>query len=387
MAGSELFGKEELDSVKKLFNSKNIVLYRYAAKNSMVAEFENLFAEYMGVKYAHAVSSGTAAIHSALAGVGIGLGDEVITTSFTFIAPLEAIAALGATPVPVNIDETYNLDPIQIEKSITEKTKAVVCVPMWSAPKMEEIIKICEKNNLILIEDAAQSLGGKYNGNFLGTFGRVGSFSFDAGKTISTGEGGMVITNDKETYDRVAEFSDHGHMHMPNIPRGKDPRRMPGLNYRMSEVSAAIGLAQLEKIDDVINTVNKIKLKLKNKLELIPGIKFRSFTDEKGSVEHVMILKLKNPGIASYCDKCLTENGLSSSILPEAVDWHFVTSWSHLLKKFDRFDNVDLSKAFNKTDNLLKSSLGLFISLKMDNKKINKIVRVIKQAHIDYSSL
>ena len=168
MAGGELFGRDELESIKKLFDSKNVILYRYAAKNSMVQEFERKFADYMNVKYAHAVSSGTAAIHSALAGVGVGPGDEVITTAFTFIAPLETIAALGAIPVPIDIDETYHLDPIELEKSITEKTKAVVCVPMWSAPKMDEIIKVCDKYALTLVEDAAQTLGGRYKGKLLG---------------------------------------------------------------------------------------------------------------------------------------------------------------------------------------------------------------------------
>ena len=384
MPGSELIGKQEFEALKKIFDSKNICFYRYAAQDSRVAEFEKKFADYMGVNYAHAVSSGTAAIHSALASVGIGPGDEVITTAFTFIAPLEAIAALGAIPIPVDIDETYHLDPREVEKAITDKTKAVVSIPMWAAPKMDQLEEICEKNNLILIEDAAQALGGKYNGKKLGTFGKVGSFSFDWGKTISTGEGGMIITNDKETYDRAAEFSDHGHMHVPNIPRGRDPRRTPGLNYRMSELSAAIGLAQLEKIDSILKSAKMIKSKLKNKLEMIEGLKFREFTDESGAVGHMLIFKLKDINKAKYFDEYLSKNGLSASILPEAFDWHFAGAWSHLLSKYEQFSNVDLNKIFARSAKILKSSIGLSISLRMDNEKIERIVEVIKDATTSY---
>ena len=118
---------------------------------------------------------------------------------------------------------------------------------------MDILTELCRKYNLILIEDAAQSLGASYKGKKLGTFGQLGTFSFDFGKTIHTGEGGMIITNDKKSYDKAAEFSDHGHMHVDNIPRGKDPRRSPGLNYRMSELTAAVGIAQLNKIDYIFN--------------------------------------------------------------------------------------------------------------------------------------
>ena len=144
MPGSELIGKEELKQISRLFKKSNVNLYRYGQNNFIATELEKKFAEYMGVNYAHLVSSGTAAIHSALAGCGIGKDDEVITTAYTFVAPIEAIAALGAIPIPVNIDETYHLDPNEIIKNITKKTKAIVCIPMWAAPKMQQIQKIAK---------------------------------------------------------------------------------------------------------------------------------------------------------------------------------------------------------------------------------------------------
>lgn len=272
MAGAELIGKEELAEILELFSGEKVNLYRYGGGNYKAREFEERFAEYMGVKYAHAVSSGTAAIHCALAGAGIGPGDEVITTAWTFIAPIEAISALGAVPVPVELDETYHLDPAEVEKAITSATKAVVAIPMWASPKMDELAAICQSNNLILIEDAAQALGASYKGRKLGTIGKVGSFSFDAGKTLHTGEGGIIITDDKDIYDRAAEFSDHGHMHLPGLPRGKDPRRAKGLNLRLSELTAAVGLGQLAKIDHILSKTRENKKKIKDAISHLDNI-------------------------------------------------------------------------------------------------------------------
>ncbi len=158
MPGSELVGEEEFAEIEKMFQKGAGNIARYGPHGHAVSELEERFAEYMGVRYAHAVSSGTAAIHSALSAAGIGPGDEVITTSFTFVAPIEAICNLGGTPLLVEIDETYHLDPEAIREAVTECTKAVVSIPMWAAPQMEQIVKICEDCNLVLIEDAAQCL-------------------------------------------------------------------------------------------------------------------------------------------------------------------------------------------------------------------------------------
>ena len=330
MAGSELIGKEELEQIKRLFEKSYVNLYRYGQNNFLAKELEQKFAKYMGVKYAHLVSSGTAAIHSALAACGITKGDQVITTAYTFVAPIEAIAALGAIPVPVDIDSTYHLDPDEIEKNITEKTKAIVSIPMWAAPQMDKITKIAKDNNLILIEDAAQALGAQYKGKKLGTIGDIGSFSFDAGKTLHTGEGGIIITNNKDLYDKAAEFSDHGHMHLSNLPRGLDPRRMKGLNLRMSELTAAIGIAQLDKIDFILDEAKKHKDYIKNHLRDIPNITFRKFSDEVGSQGDTLIFNFTKSETAINISKFMEDKGLGTKILPEAFEWHYAGSWNHI---------------------------------------------------------
>ena len=377
MPGSELIGKEELIEIKELFNKEKTMLYRYGPNNYKTRQFEEMFANYMGVKYAHAVSSGTAAIHSALASVGVSPSDEVITTAWTFVAPIETILALGAIPVLANIDETYHLDPLEVKKLITNKTKAVVSVPMWSAPKMDELKKICKDNNVVLVEDAAQSLGASYKGKKLGTFGKVGSFSFDFGKTLHTGEGGMIVTNDKDCYDRAAEFSDHGHMHVDGLPRGKDPRRNPGLNYRMSELTAAVGIAQLKKIDYILSKAKENKYKIKNAISNIPGIKFRKFSDEEGAQGDTLIFSLESADKALELEKLLMDNGFGTKILPEAIDWHYGGVWEHILCRFSRYYNINLEEKYKRTGDLLRKSICLNIPILMKSNQINRLINTI----------
>lgn len=377
MPGSEIIGREELKEINELFSKEKVVLYRYGPNNYKTKEFEKLFADYMGVKYAHAVSSGTAAIHSALAGIGIKKGDEVITTAWTFVAPIEAIVALGAVPVLVNIDNTFNLDPVEVEKAITNKTKAIVSVPMWSSPNMHTLVKIANKNKIDLVEDAAQSLGATFEGKKVGTFGKVGSFSFDFGKTLNTGEGGMVITNNKNIYDKVAEFSDHGHMHKTDLPRGKDPRRKPGLNYRISELTSAVGIAQLKKIDTILKKSKKNKYLVKDALRNMPGLKFREFDDEKGSQGDTLIFSLKNSKKALLFEQVLNDNGFGTKILPEAIDWHFAGVWTHILPQYKIYKNIDLEQKFKKTGSLLRRSICLNIPIILSDKEINNFIKTI----------
>ncbi|NTV91734.1 MAG: DegT/DnrJ/EryC1/StrS family aminotransferase [Chlorobiaceae bacterium] len=377
MAGAELIGREELAEIQELFSGEKVNLYRYGGGNYKTREFEERFAKYMGVKYAHAVSSGTAAIHCALAGAGIGPGDEVITTAWTFIAPIEAISALGAVPVPVELDETYHLDPSEVEKAITPATKAVVAIPMWASPKMDELAAICRSNNLILIEDAAQALGASYKGRKLGTIGKVGSFSFDAGKTLHTGEGGIIITDDKDIYDRAAEFSDHGHMHLPGLPRGKDPRRAKGLNLRLSELTAAVGLGQLAKIDHILSKTRENKKKIKDAISHLDNIILRPFADEDGSQGDTLIFRVMDRSRALMFEAHLLERGFGTKILPEALDWHYAGVWGHLLGEYDRYKGVDLETLWPKTGAMLRSSICLNIPVLMDDTVINQLIDAI----------
>ncbi|GAJ14306.1 unnamed protein product, partial [marine sediment metagenome] len=241
------------------------VLFRYGFDKERkgifkVKEFEEAFAKYCGAGYALGVSSGSAALKVALAAMDVGPGDEVIVPAFTFVATYEAVLEVGAIPVMADVDESLNLDPDDIEAKITPYTKAVIPVHMCGAPaRIDKIVEVAKKNNLLVLEDNAQGCGGSYRGKKLGTFGDMGIFSFDYVKTITTGEGGMVLTDNKALYDRADEYHDHGHDHNPNVSRAMEGRSILGFNYRMGELQGALGLAQLGKLEYVIAEQKKNK--------------------------------------------------------------------------------------------------------------------------------
>lgn len=209
--------------------------------------FEKKFTKFIGTKYAVAVSSGTAGLHLAMIASGIGPGDEVITTPFSFIASANSILYVGAKPVFVDIDPaTYNMDPKKIERAITPKTRAILVVHIFGQPaEMNPILKIAKKHNLKIIEDACESLGATYKGRKTGTFGESAVFAFYANKQLTTGEGGMIVTNNKKIYELCRSLRNQGRSE--NM-QWLDHTRL-GYNYRMDELSAAVGLAQIEKIN------------------------------------------------------------------------------------------------------------------------------------------
>lgn len=228
------------DSIKAV---QDVLKSGQLAQGPKVDEFEKAFANYIGTKYAVAVNSGTAALHTALFASGIGHGDEVITTSFSFIATANCCLFCGATPVFADIDEnTFNISPSSIEKKITSKTKAIIIVHLYGQScDMDEILKICRKHNLILIEDACQAHGAEYAGRKVGSFG-VGCFSFYPTKNMITGEGGMLTTDDEEIAKKVRMFRAHGQ-------NQKYVHDVLGYNFRMTDIAAALGLCQLKSLD------------------------------------------------------------------------------------------------------------------------------------------
>jgi len=254
MPGFEVFGEEEKKEINDVLATG--VLFRYEFPEQRrgvykVRSFEEQFAAYCRCRHAQAVTSGTAALKVALACLGIGPGDEVITQGFTFVATWEAIFDAGATPVFCEIDTTLNMDPADLEQRITPRTKAIIPVHMLgAAARIAEIKAIADRHSLPVIEDTAQSAGGTLHGRYLGTFGACGTFSFDPVKTMTTGEGGMIITDDAALWQRMSEYHDHGHDHVSNPGgRGGEGRRFIGFNYRMMELQGAIGIAQLAKLD------------------------------------------------------------------------------------------------------------------------------------------
>jgi len=212
------------------------------AQGPRVAAFERAFADYIGVKHAIATNNGTTALHTALLAHGIGIGDEVLTVSFTFIASVNAILYTGATPVLADIDSSFNLDPAVIARAITPRTRAIMPVHLFGQPcDMGAILEIARRHNLVVVEDACQAHGAAYRGKRVGTFGTAG-FSFYATKNMTTGEGGMLTTNDDDVAARARLLINHG-------MKVRYHHEILGYNYRMTELAAAIGMEQLKQLD------------------------------------------------------------------------------------------------------------------------------------------
>lgn len=234
-------------------------------------EFEREVASFVGSRYAVVVSNGTVSLFVALSSLGIGPSDEVIVPDFTMIASANAILLSGATPVFVDIEkETLCLDLTQVEKKISKRTKAIMPVPInGRAPDMAKLLRIAKKHNLFVVEDAAQALGSYYQGKHLGTFGEIGSFSFSTPKVITTGQGGALVTNSKRLYEKMLRIKDFGRR-----KRGMDEYEELGYNFKISDLQAALGVAQMRKLGLRLKRKKAMYLLYKKLLQDIPEIKF-----------------------------------------------------------------------------------------------------------------
>ena len=289
--GSYVLGQEEIDEVIEVLVSGHLSRYRPGepgvSGEPKVYRFERAFEALTGAKHCLAVNSGTSALMASLAGLGIGSGDEVIVPGYTFVASMSAVVYSGAVPVLAEIDESLTLDPRDIEKKITPKTRAIMAVHMLGAPcDMDEIMRIAKENHLYVIEDVCQACGGSYHGATLGTIGDFGAFSLNVFKTITAGDGGMLITNDTTAYERAFAFHDQGSR--PLRLGQDDDGSLLGINMRMNEVTGAVALAQLRKIDMILSTLRFKKQLFKSRLGEVANVRFRSLHDEVGECATVL---------------------------------------------------------------------------------------------------
>jgi 8-amino-3,8-dideoxy-alpha-D-manno-octulosonate transaminase len=395
MAGAELIGKEETKEVMDVLGTG--VFARYGFDNERkgfwkVRDFEKTFAKYMGAKYALGVTSGSAALTVALTALDVGPGDEVICPAFTFVATYEAVLEVGAIPVMADIDDTLNLDPDEISRKVTAKTKAVIPVHMCgSAAQIERIVKIAKKHKLLVLEDNAQALGGSVNGKMLGTFGNMGTFSFDHYKVITAGEGGMVITNDEKLYHRAEWYHDHGHDHLSKISRALDGRTILGFNYRMNELQGALGLAQIRKLDRVIAAQKKNKETIKGFLRQVPGIGFRKIPDSDGDSATFLGFNLPTEKKTRLFQKALQEEGIATTLYKDNF-WHYVPNWEHFLarqtansKKHPFSDPRNSQPVYDRkmiprAEDLLGRTLFMGVNVKMPAAKMKNLRRAIENA-------
>ncbi len=395
MPGSELFGQEEKKEVMDVLETGILFRYNHEAQRNDIWKaktFEQEFAAYYGVKHCHMCSSGTTADDITLAACGVGVGDEVIVPPFTYIAPIEAVLKSGAKPVFAEIDDTLCLSPEGIEAVITPKTKALMLIHMCGAmAKIEEIVAICKKHNILLIEDAAQAIGATFNGKKIGTFGDIACYSFDFFKTITAGEGGAITTNNDTLYEKSHMYADHGHDHI-GTNRGAEGHPILGTNYRISELHAAVALAQFRKLPTILENQRKNKSIIKQKLERIGEIKFRHLPDQAG--DNASFLSFFMPDIQST-QKLLeisNEKGLGL-IYWYDNNFHYLKNWDHL-KQLSTAYPLAIDKAewtnymsqleLPKTNDLMSRMICIGIKIKWPENEIapfaDQLVQAVKES-------
>ncbi|MEO6730489.1 MAG: DegT/DnrJ/EryC1/StrS family aminotransferase [Ferruginibacter sp.] len=396
MPGFEMFGDEERKEVNDVMETGILMRYGFDAARKGIwkaKELETAITETFGCKHAQLLSSGTAALTTALSALSVGYGDEVILPSFTFVASFEAVISVGAIPVLVDVDDTLTLNPAAVRKAITAQTKCIMPVHMCgSMADMDELLAICKEHNLVLLEDACQSIGASYKGKMLGTIGDAGTFSFDFVKTITCAEGGVVMTNREDVYVASDGFSDHGHDHK-GTDRGADLHPFIGYNYRISELHAAVGLAQIKKLDQFLSIQRTNNKALREILSGIPEISFRRVPDEAGDSCTFLTWFLPTPEITKAVVTEMRIQGImAGNFYWFDNNWHYISKWDHL-KNATTLNKLhpDLkaaviyhaSKDFSASDAVLSRCVSTLISLLWTEEQIKEkgrqMVTVIKR--------
>jgi dTDP-4-amino-4,6-dideoxygalactose transaminase len=331
--GMELIGEEEIQEVLEVLRGGYIYRYGEAASpnadprfKGKVVQCEREIASYAGVRYSVAVNSGTSALLAALVGLGVGPGDEVIVPGFTYIASISSIVYSKAIPVLTEIDETFNLDPEDVKRKITPHTKAIMAVHMMGNPaRLDELKRIADEHGIALLEDTAQAFGATYKGRVAGSVGKVGTYSFNVYKTITSGDGGMVVTDDEEVYKRAFAFHDQGHLPLrTGVEIGERP--FFGLDFRYTELQAAVLIAQFRKLTQLLRRLRENKRCYKDLISDLPGIRFREITDEQGECATMLTVILPTAEIAQ---KIAAD--LGTKVVARA-GWHVYNNMEQLLQ-------------------------------------------------------
>jgi len=328
--GMELIGEEERQQVLEVLDGG--YLFRYGSPDNpdfkaKVYQLEQEVSKLMGVQHGVALNSGTTALLVALGGLGIGPGDEVIVPGYTFIASMSSVIYARAIPILAEVDRTLNLDPDDVRRKITPRTKAIMVVHMLGNPaRMDELKAVADEHNLLLIEDCAQAFGATYKGRHVGSIGNAGTYSFNVFKIITAGDGGMVVTDDEETYRRCFGFHDQGHSPLrTGVEVGNRP--FVGLDFRMTELSAAVLLAQLHKLDKLLATLRANKRRFKQAIADLPGLDFRELPDPEGELATLLTVFLPNEEVARKMARELGTKVVADS------GWHVYSNMEQILEK------------------------------------------------------
>src|SRR5436190_12667623 len=332
--GMELIGEEEIQEVLDVLRGGYLFRYGISLGSEVdprfkgkVYQVEKEIAEYCGLRHAVAVNSGTSALLTALAGLGIGPGDEVIVPGYTFIASLSSVVYSRAIPVLAEVDRTFNLDPEDVKAKITPRTRAIMAVHMMGNPaRLDELRAIADERGLLLIEDGAQAFGATYKGRPVGSIGHAGAFSFNVYKTITSGDGGMVVTSDEEVYRRCFAFHDQGHSPLrTGVEIGQRP--FVGLDFRFTELQAAVLIAQFRKLPRILSHLRANKKRYKELIADLPGLEFRQLPDPAGDLATMLTVILPAEDVARRIAK-----DLGTKVVSEA-GWHVYSNMEQILEQ------------------------------------------------------
>lgn len=396
MPGFELFDAEEKNQVNQVMETGILMRYGFAglrAGRYKAKEMEALISAKTGARHALLLSSGTAALTTALAAMGVGAGHEVIMPSFTFVATFESIIQLGAIPVVVDVDESLCLSPKAVEAAITPKTKVVLPVHMCgAAARMDELTAICQKHGLLLLEDACQAFGASYKGKMLGALGLAGCYSFDFNKIVTCGEGGAVVTSSPNLYARADMYHDHGHDHS-NDDRGAEGHPIAGYNYRISELNAAVGCAQMGKLDKMLSIQRANKKIIKDALRAVPEVTFRHLPDEAGDSATFLCFFMPNTAAAQKAAAALKAGGVDGTFYWYANNWHYIRNWEHFknnayahplhqepLEAMRGYATADFSASDRVMERLISLNIKLGWSREETAGRAQKVVAAVKSA-------
>jgi 8-amino-3,8-dideoxy-alpha-D-manno-octulosonate transaminase len=397
MPGFELFGPEERKEINDVMETGILMRYGFEGPRKGIWKSKELEAELcktLGCGYTQLVSSGTAALTAAFAALGVGAGDEVIMPVFTFVASFECVLSVGAIPVLVDVDETLTLNPEAVRRAISPRTKCVMPVHMCGAmADLDALMQICKEHKLILLEDACQSFGGRYKGKYLGTIGDAGTYSFDFVKIVTCAEGGAVVTNSEDLHRKLDGYSDHGHDHK-GVDRGADLHPFIGYNFRISELHAAIGLAQVRKLNQFLALQKKNQQQLKAILSQVPEISFRAIPDPEGDICTFLSWFLPTEEITRAVVAELKQQGiLAGNFYWYDNNWHYIRKWDHLreaatlnkLAESQQKALLSLADAnFQASDRVMSrcvsTSIGLLWTEEQTKEKGEKMVAAIRSA-------
>jgi 8-amino-3,8-dideoxy-alpha-D-manno-octulosonate transaminase len=358
--GAYWFGKEEMEAVIEVM--KGGYLFRYGSEEDpkflhKVSTLEKEFARYCGVNFALATSSGTSSLVASAIALGLKPGDEIIVPAYTFVASYSSVIFAGLVPVLAEIDESLTVDADDIEHRITPRTKAIMPVHMLGNPcDMDRIMAVAKKHNLLVLEDSCQAAGASYKGKKVGSIGNISAFSLNIFKTINSGDGGLIITNDKSLYETAFSVHDQGHKPMRfGVEVGT--RNVLGLNFRMNEITAAVGLAQLGKIDKIVATLRQKRSKFKSLISKTGSFKFRILNDPEGDCATICTIIFDTREQAAKVSRVLGSKTVDQS------GWHVYANMEHVLNHLKQVGQPHTKGSYPKTDDILSRAMNISVGV------------------------